>query len=52
MLRIPARARNDLVKIDSRKAPGFILFTSVLIGLVGQGQTSQSGPALRRKKGE
>ncbi len=52
MLRIPVRARNDLVEIDSRKAPGFTLSTSALIGLVGQGPTNQSGPVLRRKNRE
>ena len=49
MLFIPIRARNNLIEIDSRKATGFTLSTSALIGLVGQGPTSQSGPVLRSK---
>ena len=49
MLCIPLRARNSLVEIGSRKAPGFTLSTSALIGLVGQGPTNQSGSVLRTK---
>ena len=49
MLRIPVHARNDLVEINFRNAPEFTIYTSALIGLVGQGPTSQSGSVLRTR---